>query len=349
MVPRRKILRNLFAEPVRIWPLAVLIPLLLLFSLSPAIADWSPLINRLAADGFEEEALRGLFSRPEVRFEPEAMSAKMEELLRYKFPVREAPSSPPKTKRVMKGFLKDGVLAMARSFIREHQSILENIHTVYGVPKEIVVSILLVETGLGKYLGNQIAFNRLASMALCTDLERVRPFISRKLLNGQTEEYARERCGEKANWAYHELKALLAYTEKSGFDPLTLPGSTYGAIGLCQFMPTNIFTFGVDADQDGRIDLFARADALHSIANYLRGHGWSGTMPKSSQQKVIFAYNHSSVYVNTVLAVSDRLKDKGRAPKKDRILYAKYEKPAKKMETAEIRNTEKTTLDPDPH
>ena len=293
-------------------PVLFLLCFLCGFAANPAAADWAPLVTRLIADGFDEQAIQGIFSRPEVQFEPGAMKTKMEELLRYRVAASEPPSPPPKNRAVMKGFLKDGVLAKARSFIREHQPILENIHSTYGVPKEIVVSILLVETRLGEYVGSQLAFNRLASMALCTDLDRVRPFISRKLLTPRTEDYARERCWEKANWAYNELKALLAYTDKSGMDPVTIPGSTYGAIGLCQFMPSNIFPFGVDADQDGRIDLFTRSDALHSIANYLRGHGWSGTMPKSSQQKVIFAYNRSSVYANTVLAVADRLKEKGR-------------------------------------
>jgi len=241
------------------------------------------------------------------------MKTKMEELLSYRTSVSETPSSPPKKKGVMKGLLKRGVLAKARAFLREYRPILEDIHTTYGVPKEIVVSILLVETRLGEYVGSQLAFNRLASMALCSDLEMVRPYISRKLLTPRTEDYARERCREKADWAYNELKALLAYTEKSGLDPVVIPGSTYGAIGICQFMPSNIGLFGVDADQDGRIDLFTRPDALHSIANYLRGHGWTGTMPKNSQQKVIFAYNRSSVYANTVLAVAERLKEKGRA------------------------------------
>ena len=78
------------------------------------------------------------------------------------------------------------------------------------------------------------------------------------------------------------------------------------------FVQAHELTYPVVFDQDGRIDLFAKDDALHSIANYLRGHGWSGTMPKSSQQKVIFAYNRSFVYANTVLAVADRLKEKGR-------------------------------------
>jgi len=175
------------------------------------------------------------------------------------------------------------------------------------------VSILLVETRLGEFLGGKWAFNSLASMALCRELETIRPHLPKKLITAKNEDYARAVCREKADWAYSELKALILYAQYSGFDPLSLPGSIYGAIGLCQFMPTNALVYGVDADQDGRIDLFVKTDALHSIANYLREHGWSCQMDKAAQNKAVYAYNHSTAYVNTVLAVAEKLKDK---PKK---------------------------------
>ena len=310
MTPWRR-LRN---TPRGVWSRISLLAFTLSFVLGclPAVssADWSPLITRLAADGFNEQSLQEIFLRSEVQFEPGAMGGKLEALLRNQIPSEDAAALSSKKNGVMKSFLKDPILAKAKSFLRENRSMLETIRELYGVPKEIVVSILLIETRLGESLGEKLAFNRLASMALSTDLEKIRPYVSRRLLTPRTEEYARERCQAKAEWAYHELKALLDYSEKSGLDPLGIPGSPYGAIGLCQFMPSNIFPFGVDADQDGRIDLFTKDDALHSIANYLRGHGWSEDMPRRSQQKVIYAYNHSTVYVNTVLAIADRLKEK---------------------------------------
>jgi membrane-bound lytic murein transglycosylase B len=150
-------------------------------------------------------------------------------------------------------------------------------------------------------------------MALCAELETIRPYLPKKLVNSKNEEYARAACRQKAEWAYSELKALILYAHYSGFDPLSLPGSIYGAIGLCQFMPTNALTYGVDADNDGRIDLFVKTDALYSIANYLREHGWGCQMDRASQHKAVYAYNHSNVYANTILAVADKLKAK---PKK---------------------------------
>jgi membrane-bound lytic murein transglycosylase B len=79
-------------------------------------------------------------------------------------------------------------------------------------------------------------------------------------------------------------------------------------------MPSNILTYGVDADGDGRIDLFSKPDALHSIASYLRGHGWREGMDRNDQQRIIFAYNHNSVYANTVLAVAEKIRGRQGRP-----------------------------------
>jgi membrane-bound lytic murein transglycosylase B len=294
-----RLFASLFGKILPVWTLTVLLWMAFSFLPTQANARWSPLIERLIADGFEEEVVQAIFSRPEVKFEPVAMKSKLEELLRKKTV---------KPKGVYKSLLKREVIANARSYLEDNRAILENINSRYSVSKEIVVAVLLIETLLGKNVGENYVFNRLASMALCTDLETIRPYLSPKLITEKNESLARSRCRQKADWAYAELKALIEYTSKSGMDPVNLPGSIYGAIGLCQFMPSKIFSFGVDADEDGRIDLFSKPDALHSIANYLQNHGWKGNMNRRSQKKVIFSYNHSTVYANTVLAVAEKLK-----------------------------------------
>ncbi len=283
----------------------------------PASADWSPLIDRLVADGFEESTVQDIFSRPEVKFEPSVMITKLEELSKYSGKkTTVAPSYPSyNPKLVYKSYLKEKVITRARSYLRENMELLESISSEYCVPKEIAVSILLVETRLGDFVGGRRAFNALASMALCTNIETIRPYLPKKLKRPGNEDSVKTICRRKGDWAYTELKALIEYASWSGFDPLSLPGSIYGAIGFCQFMPSNILLYGVDADQDGRIDLFAKSDALFSIANYLKEHGWKYTIDKAGQFRVILDYNKSSVYASTVLAVAERLKDKSRVKK----------------------------------
>jgi peptidoglycan lytic transglycosylase B len=275
--------------------------------LSPCwvFADWSPVIDRLVADGFDETTVRILFSRTEVTFEPSPMSSKLKELMENG---ARLPSD--NLKAIYQYYLKENVIAQAHAYLQENTELLENISNQYCVPKEIIVSILLVETRLGDSVGGKRAFNTLASMALSTDLEIIRPYLPPKMINPRNEDFARAICRQKADWAYAELKALILYANRSEFDPLTFPSSIYGAIGLCQFLPSNILPYGVDADHDGRVDLFTKADALYSIANYLREHGWKGTMDDRSQREVILRYNKSSIYANTVLTVAQKLKNK---------------------------------------
>ncbi|MCX5819187.1 MAG: lytic murein transglycosylase [Deltaproteobacteria bacterium] len=289
---------------------AIIFLFLLPGSVRTAAADWRPLVERLAVDGFNRSVMEALFIRPEVRFEPDAMAEKIKTLVR----TQSSPDSLVARLKnaVRRDYLGNWVIARARSYMLENLVVLEEIDALYGVPKEVVVSILLIETHLGRNTGNRCVFNRLASMALSADLETVRPHLGGGLLTSENEEFARRRCREKGDWAYNELKALLRLAERDGLDPLGIRGSIYGAIGLCQFMPSNVFIYGVDADQDGRVDPFTKTDALHSIANYLRGHGWRPGMDRVGQHRIIFDYNHSTVYANTVLAVAQRLRDRSR-------------------------------------
>jgi membrane-bound lytic murein transglycosylase B len=287
-------------------PVFIITALLLLPCL--VFADWSPLITRLTADGFDPSVVHALFSRPEVVFEPVVMITKLGELIKRGPKAPEGfPSYNPKA--VYKGYLSEGVIARARAYLRDNADLLDRISSQYCVPREIIVSILLVETRLGEFLGGRGAFDSLASMALCSDLDTVRPFLPKKLIGPKDEEFARTICRQKADWAYAELKALILYSYWSGFDPVSLPGSVYGAIGFCQFMPTSILSFAIDGDQDGRVDLFTKSDAISSIANYLREHGWKCDLDKPGQFRVILDYNRSSTYAGTVLAVADRLKE----------------------------------------
>jgi membrane-bound lytic murein transglycosylase B len=303
--------KGILQSRAEFWPLLIIPFIPLLLWIPQASGDWSPLIDRLISDGFDEQVIRGLFSRPEVKFDPAPMSSKVESLIKTQAN-KATPNSGYNPRKVYRSLVNGKNLAHARSYLREHQEILEKIDGQYCVPKEIIVSILLVETRLGDLMGGRWAFNSLASMALCIDLKTIWPHLPKKLIHPKNEEFAREICWQKAHWAYSELKALILYAHFNGYDPLNLPGSIYGAFGLCQFMPTSALIYGVDADQDGRIDLFVKADAFYSIANYLREHGWSCQMDRASQHKVVYAYNHSDVYANTVLAVAEKLKAKPR-------------------------------------
>jgi len=312
------------SKRVLVQALLIVLPILLLFCFPFRIAsaeDWSPLANRLIADGFDENVIRPLFQSPDIAFDPLIMSRKVETLLRKKY-FQPPVTGPRTTSRVYKGFVRPEVIESARRFMKENSKSLGDAQARYKVPKEIIVSILLVETKLGEYMGEKNALNSLASMALCTDFEKIRAHISPDLLNEKTEGFAKYRCGTKADWAYNELKSLIRYGSDNGLELTKIRGSVYGAIGICQFMPSQVYINGVDADGDGKIDLFSREDAFHSVANYLKNSGWKAKMSKKQQIKVIYAYNHSSVYANTVLTVAQHLSGKKIAKRKQSIKRA---------------------------
>ncbi len=81
-------------------------------------------------------------------------------------------------------------------------------------------------------------------------------------------------AGRKSKWAYAELKHFLQYAQGEAINPAEIAGSIAGALGIAQFMPSNIIAFAKDGDGNGRIDLFNHADAIASIANYLKHYGW---------------------------------------------------------------------------
>lgn len=213
---------------------------------------------------------------------------------------------------VYKVVLKKERLDEAREFLDQYHGRLHNLAEEYGIPEEVAVGILTVETRVGKYLGEKKTFNTLSSMAVLRNLEAVEPLFNDETLTSERKTWLQSHSRQVSDWAYRELLAFLQYVQANQQDPLSLVGSIYGAIGLSQFMPSSVLEFGVDGDGDGRVDLFDLDDALHSMANYLRRNGWrTSTRSRKTQARVLYRYNRSRTYVNTVLAVADYLQMDG--------------------------------------
>lgn len=256
--------------------------------------DFGSLQQRLIKDGFRPAKIHRIYQKPGVAFEAKGVSlffVHRESKLNYgQFTDRES-------------------LASARAYMKERGEALARAEADYGVDKHVITAILLVESRFGKYIGKRSAFNTLSTMAALTD-----PEIRKKFWKYMTEDnrISRKRFEQKADrkssWAYRELKALLKYAAHEGLDPVAIKGSYAGAVGLPQFMPSNILKYGGDGDQDGVINLETHADAVASIAKYLKGHGWRPGLTRKNAKKVIYRYNHSSYYVETILEIADLLK-----------------------------------------
>jgi len=157
---------------------------------------------------------------------------------------------------VYRSILTPERLAEAEVFHGSWLPVLQHIQQVYGIAPEIAVGLLAVETRLGKFLGEKSALITLASMAMVQRIAEVLPFFQNEQLTPAQRTWMAGRIKDKSDWAYAELKALLVYAAVNRQDPVGIPGSVYGAIGIAQFMPTNALKFGVDGNNDGNVDLF---------------------------------------------------------------------------------------------
>lgn len=269
---------------------------------------WQPLIERLSREGLPREAVSSYFCDPSVLFDPSIMAGKVDRMVRKQFEPQPQPTKRTLQQSAYAYYLKPWVLAWAGDFARSNQEALLRAETQFGVPQEVIVALLLVETKLGSYLGKDQAFQVLASMAASNSLEVIRPYLSSVGQNPERAAFADSSAKDRSEWAYKELKALILYARNSDADPLTIPGSIYGAIGICQFMPSNALRYGVPGGGDGRVDLFSPRDAIPSVANYLVGHGWKPGMSYEQQRSVIYAYNHSDLYSLAVMTVAEKLR-----------------------------------------
>lgn len=267
---------------------------------------WAWLIEQLAGDGLNRQALETLFSRPEVRFDPASMGKKLRTMYKTKYLPRTAPPPGP-AKSIWETWLTPERRAEIAAFMKTNSKALAEAEKRYGLPRQVFTAILTVETKLGKYCGERPALTVLASMAATRDYEVVAGYLAEFSPTESQLDWLRMRQEQKADWAYDELKAFLEHSWANNVDPVVVPGSIYGAIGLCQFMPTNVLKLGVDGDRDGRIDLFDPADAIHSAANYLKNAGWRKGLNHKGQMRVIMRYNHDRNYAGTVLAIAKRI------------------------------------------
>ena len=273
---------------------------------------WLPLQRRLVADGLPAYAVDEYLSELAPMPTQSPMGRKMLELYKRKF----FPQPPKSQKqRYYKGVVTAANAALCRDFIAANQASFDAAQSRFGVPPSIAASLLFVETRLGKVLGDvpENAFYTLASMAVSTRPGDIAEWLPR--MKGYEDHlgWMDETMRKRADWAYNETRALVAHMIRDKVPPAHLPGSIYGAVGLCQFMPSNISTYGADGDGDGRVDLFTVPDAVASLANYLYRHGWRAGQSREKQHKLLMTYNHSQVYAKTILALADLVRVAGKA------------------------------------
>ncbi len=152
-------------------------------------------------------------------------------------------------------FINDARIEGGVAFLRENRALLDSVSKRYGVPSEIIVAIIGVETSYGRITGNYRVLDALATLAF--------------------------HYPKRAPFFRGELAQLLSLPESTFPQPIAaLKGSYAGAMGWGQFMPTSFANWAVDHDADGDIDLWSsKPDIFASIAKYFVDHGWQSNAP----------------------------------------------------------------------
>jgi len=255
---------------------------------------FATLKTRLVRDGFNRSLIRLLYSRPEVTFDQQGVSA-------Y-FLYREATLN-------YDQFLTRSSIDQAIDYLGRHQKALKQAQGVYNVDEEVITAIILVESRLGTSIGKRLIFNTLSALA-ALDNKNTRDGLWHSYLKNKTKESRRRFdtwASRKSAWAYSELKAYLKYVKTQGLDPFSVRGSYAGALGIPQFVPSSVLRFAQDGNRDGRIDLYDHEDAIESIANYLKQHGWRPSLKRREAFRILLSYNQSKYYANTILNIAERL------------------------------------------
>ena len=271
-------------------------------------ACWLPLVQRLQNDpAVSPAALQYFCALPEYSASP--MGAKIKELFTSAYlrkPRTEGPRLPPS--RIYRNVVTTATMSKCNAFLTLNKPTCDAVEKKYPVPREILVSLLFVETRLGTYVGKDNAFWSLACMAAADNPELVKAGLRDIPIKDEHNVWLQAKLTDKSGWAYKELRALLTYCSTQNLDPHSIPGSVYGAIGLCQFMPSNLVPYAADGDGDGVINLFSGADAIFSAARYLTKHGWKAGAGVEAQRKVLKRYNNLNIYANTILALAESLR-----------------------------------------
>ncbi len=155
-------------------------------------------------------------------------------------------------------FITDHRTADGAAFWQRNNAMLIRAQTLYGVPPEIIVATIGIESKFGKSIGKYRVLDALANIA-----------------------FSQSR---RAAFFRYELEEFLLLSREQHFDPYTVKGSYAGAMGQLQFMPDSYRRYGASMAGNKKIDLYHNeADIIGSVANYYHQHGWQTNQPVATR------------------------------------------------------------------
>lgn len=194
-----------------------------------------PFVAQMSMAGYPESDVRRILA--EARVLPEVLDAIS----------RPAEAKPWHAYRPI--FLTETRIAKGVDFWKAERAALGRAEDIYGVPPEIIVAIIGVETLYGERVGRIRVLDSLVTLGF--------------------------RYPRRSDFFLSELRHFLLLARDEGLDPLVVKGSYAGAMGVPQFISSSYRNYAVDFNGDGRKDLISSTvDAIGSVANYLNRHGW---------------------------------------------------------------------------
>ena len=205
-------------------------------------ADVRRFVDELVRDqGFDRRAVLGWMRA--ARYQAKIVEAMERPLV-----------EPPKWFEYAPRFLSQERIDGGVAFWRANADALERARAQFGVPPEIVVAIIGVETHYGRNVGTYRVIDALSTLAF---------------------DYPR-----RASFFRGELREFLLFARDQNISPVAPKGSFAGAMGVPQFMPGSVRRYAIDYDDDGHVDLWnSGADVIGSVANYLARHDWLRGQP----------------------------------------------------------------------
>lgn len=257
---------------------------------------WDYLAHRLRQNGVAERDLIALYADPRMpRFTYIPFSV---------YP-KEAAS-------IYATFNKPRFEEMGASFIRDNKAAFDSMEKTLRVPSEVVTAILVIESQIGKNTGREMIAYRLSRLASANAPENLAH--NYKLQKKTHPKITFEQVKRRGRYLEHtflpEIPALLAIAKQNRVDPLSIQGSSAGAFGLPQFLPSAFIRYSRDGDKDGVVSLHNQQDALWSTANYLASFGFRSNIPLQEKRSIIWRYNKSKAYIDAVLKLSHGIKSR---------------------------------------
>jgi len=257
------------------------------------LKGWDFLVDEVVKSGVERQIAERYFSDPQM---PE----------RGFIPFAAAPRE---TQELYQGMLKKNRITEARDCLQKYKALLDRIAQRSHVPARVIASIMYVETGCGKFMGSNPILPRLARLSGLSAPDNVQWNYERLLGLGEkvTHEQIRERAEYLKETFLEQVPALLSLSERTKMNAFDFKGSSAGAFGIPQFLPLSLIRYGTDGDGDHRINISTIPDAAASIATYLEMNGWKKNLTYKQKMAVLFTYNRSEPYGQTVLRIAERL------------------------------------------